>query len=69
MSEEFRHLDCVNCRVCGWRTTVRFTQILHIGGVRTRLREHVCENVRCGDSYKTAEIPVEVARDVWECDA
>ena len=69
MNEEFRHLDCVNCRACGASTSVGFTQVLLLNGVRTRVREHACSNIRCGDTYKTAEVPLEVARDVWECDA
>lgn len=68
MSDEFRHLDCVGCRVCGAATVIGITQVLLLNGVRTRVREHVCSNTRCGDSYKTAEVPLEVANDVWECE-
>ena len=69
MSDIFRHLDCVCCRSCGLPTKVAATKIVHLNGVRTRSREHVCSNERCGATYATAECPIEVALDVWECEA
>lgn len=65
---ETRHLDCVCCRVCGsvLRDESNDSKAVRIHGVRTRTRVKLCTNPQCRASFSTAEIPIEVALDLWD---
>lgn len=60
------HMNCVGCRVCGTpdKAKVMETRELILGGMKTVWRRKKC--LSCGSLYKTAEIPLELAREVLE---
>lgn len=57
------HLRTDACRACGGPVQTVDTRKIQIGGVPTVWRRKRCST--CMKSYKTAEIPLEVAEEVW----
>ena len=63
MNDNVDHLNSVNCRFCAGKMAVTDSRIREISGVRFTYRRKTCQ--RCGERYSTAEIPLEVAEDVF----
>jgi len=63
MSDETPNLDSVDCRACTGKTRVTHSNAIELGTVRMIRRRRVCTS--CGATYRTAEIPLEIAEDVF----
>ena len=63
MQDNVDHLNSVTCRFCDGKMTVIDTRTSNMDGVKFLRRRKEC--TRCGERYSTAEIPLEVAQDVF----
>lgn len=63
--QALKHLSCARCRKCGsvTRPHVSMTTLIH--GVETIVRERKCSSPTCSGHYRTAEVPLDVAHDIW----
>ncbi len=63
MSAWNKAMGCVDCRWCGSdKVGGTESRKRNIGGVMTMVRTKKC--AVCGESYKTAELPLNVAKEV-----
>ena len=67
MADEIESTTVIGCPSCGAaKTRVSETRTTRLGWLDTKVRRHACD--ACGHTYRTAEIPLAVAQDVFSTD-
>lgn len=57
-------VDCRQCRQCGGDTKVTDSRPVTVGSLVSIRRKRAC--LKCSASYRTLEMPEEVAAEMWE---